>query len=168
MGSGTTLIAALRLRRFTISIEMESASIHHALKRIVAQLVVVQIGTVVLRNDGSAKLNVINDQNDLDPQSHSVDRSISRERHSPEWRNLQNRLHARESVLDKSMPGEIPNRLVHQERNFFFVGSEKREVVFSTSAQSMEDAWQRFHSSPNSRIAVLFVIKTETEIYLAT
>ncbi len=65
------------------------------------------------------------------------------------------------------MPGEFPTRLVHQELNFFFVGSEKREVVFSTTANSMEDAWQRFHSSKSSRISVLFVIKTETEIYLA-
>jgi hypothetical protein len=66
------------------------------------------------------------------------------------------------------MSGGIPNRLVHKERNFFFVGSEKREVVFSTAAQSIEEAWQRFHSSNRSTTAIMFVIKTETEIYLAT
>ena len=65
------------------------------------------------------------------------------------------------------MSGEFPNRLVHQEKNFFFVGSEKREVVFSTPANSMEDAWQRFHSSNSSATSIMFVIKTETEIYLA-
>jgi site-specific DNA-methyltransferase (adenine-specific) len=142
-GSGTSAVAALRLRRFTISIEMESTSITHAIKRIVSQLVVVHIGTVVLRCDAATK----NDQNDLDPHTRSVDRSIHHTR--------------------APMPGEFPTRIVHQEKNFFFVGSDKREVVFSTAANSMEDAWRRFHSSKSSRISVLFVIKTETEIYLA-
>jgi hypothetical protein len=31
----------------------------------------------------------------------------------------------------------------------------------------MEEAWQRFHSSSRSTAAIMFVIKTETEIYLA-
>ena len=66
------------------------------------------------------------------------------------------------------MTAALPTRLVHKERNFFFVGSEKREVVFSTAAQSMEEAWRLFHSSNRSKFAILFVIKTETEIYLAT
>ena len=149
-GSGTSAVAAFRLSRQIISIEMESTSINHAIKRIVSQLVVVHIGTVVLHPEKY-------DQNDLDPQHRSVDRSIVRERHSPEWR-----------TSDKnSMPGEFPNRIVHQEKNFFFVGSDKREVVFSTTANSMEDAWQRFHSSKNSTTSIMFVIKTETEIYLA-
>jgi len=146
-GSGTTLLAALRLRRFTIGIEFEDSSLSLALSRVVAELVVVQIGTAVLKND----------PNDLDLPMCFVDRSISRERQSPDWRTSK----------DDSMRGAPPTRLVHKERNFFFVGSEKREVVFSTAAQSMEEAWQRFHSSAKPRTAVLFVIKTETEIYLA-
>jgi len=149
-GSGTSVVAAFRLSRQIISIEMESASINHAIKRIVSQLVVVHIGTVILHNEK-------NDQNDLDRQHRSVDRSISTKRRSRDRLNAQ----------PNSMPGEIPNRLVHQELNFFFVGSDKREVVFSTAANSMEDAWQRFHSSKNSRTSIMFVIKTETEIYLA-
>ena len=65
------------------------------------------------------------------------------------------------------MSVDFPTRIVHQEKNFFFVGSDKREVVFSTAANSMEDAWQRFHSSKSSTTSIMFVIKTETEIYLA-
>ena len=149
-GSGTSAVAAFRLSRQIISIEMESTSITHAIKRIVSQLIVVHIGTVVLHLEK-------NDQNDLDPRSHSVDRSISTKRRSRDRLNAQT----------NSMSGEFPNRLVHQELNFFFVGSDKREVVFSTAANSMEDAWQRFHSSKNSTTSIMFVIKTETEIYLA-
>ena len=149
-GSGTSAVAAFRLSRQIISIEMESTSTNHAIRRIVSQLIVVHIGTVIMHAER-------NDQNDLDPQSHSVDRSISTKRRS------RDRLDAQPN----SMPGEIPNRLVHQELNFFFVGSDKREVVFSTAANSMEDAWQRFHSSKNSTTSIMFVIKTETEIYLA-
>ncbi len=146
-GSGTTLLAALRLRRFTIGVEFEDSSLSLALSRVVAELVVVQIGTVVLNagenNSGKAlPRNAFpkNDPNDLDPPACFVDRSMQRP-HAP-------------------MTAAIPTRLVHKERNFFFVGSEKREVVFSTAAQSMEEAWQRFHSSNRSKISVLFVIKT--------
>jgi site-specific DNA-methyltransferase (adenine-specific) len=140
MGSGTTSIAAFRLSRQIISIEMEYNSIDHAIRRIVSQLVVVHIGAVVLQHEK-------NDQNDLDPHTRSMDRSISDTR--------------------APMPGEFPTRIVHHELNFFFVGSDKREVIFSTAANSMEDAWHRFHGSKSSRVSVLFVIKTETEIYLA-
>jgi site-specific DNA-methyltransferase (adenine-specific) len=150
LGSGTTLIAAFRTHRFALSIESELTSVNLALQRIVSELVVVQIGTVILRHED-------NPQIDLDPHPHSVDRSTrTRERQSPDWRISEN----------DSMRGEFPTRLVHKERNFFFVGSEKREVVFSTAAQSMEDAWTRFHASPRSSISIMFVIKTETEIYL--
>jgi hypothetical protein len=149
-GSGTSVVAAFRLSRQIISIEMESNSINHAIRRIVSQLVVVHIGTVILHTE-------INDQNDLDPQSHSVDRSIVRERRSPDRRTSEK----------NSMSSDFPTRIVHHEKNFFFVGSDKREVVFSTAANSMEDAWQRFHSSKNSHTSIMFVIKTETEIYLA-
>lgn len=143
MGGGTTLLAALRLRRFSLSIELDGASAKLALSRVVAELVVVQIGTVVLRNEKSAK----NHQNDLDPQPRSVDRSVSTNRHS--------------------MSAETPKQLVHSERSFYFVGSDRREIVFTTSASSLEDAWLRFHASKSSAISIMFVIKTETEIYLA-
>ncbi len=137
-GSGTTILAALRLRRYTIGIEFEDSSLNLALWRLVAVLAVVQIGTVIVKND----------RNDLDPQPCFVDRSMQRPH--------------------TQLTEALPTRLVHKERNFFFVGSEKREVVFSTAAQSMEEAWHLFHSSNCSKFSILFVIKTETEIYLAT
>jgi site-specific DNA-methyltransferase (adenine-specific) len=167
MGSGTTLVAAFRTHRFALSIESESTSVNLALQRIVSELVVVQIGTAILRCEN-------NPQNDLDPHNHSVDRSMQRnhavgahmECARPTASDSLERRGPEKSVK-ADMPGAIPTRMVHKERNFFFVGSEKREVVFSTAAQSMEDAWTRFHASSRSTISIMFVIKTETEIYLA-
>ena len=57
-------------------------------------------------------------------------------------------------------------KLVHQERRFYFVGHTNREVIFTTLATSLEDAWQRFRASGKSDSDALFIIKTETEIYL--
>ena len=61
----------------------------------------------------------------------------------------------------------IPTRLVRRERSYYFVGTSRREVVYSVSADTMEEAIQKFRSSAQSATEILFVIKTETEIYLA-
>ncbi|MGO9642502.1 MAG: DNA-methyltransferase [Candidatus Acidiferrales bacterium] len=58
-------------------------------------------------------------------------------------------------------------RLVQQERKFYFVGASQREVIYSVEAKSLEEAWQNFRASFHEPAEVLFVIKTETEIYLA-
>ncbi len=146
MGSGTTILAALRLRRFTIGMEFEDSSVSLALSRVVAELVVVQIGTAIANTTSQSFSKDI--QNDLDPPPRFVDRSISGKR--------------------APMSTETTNKLVHTERSFYFVGADRREIVFATSAASLEDAWLRFRASGSSAAAILFVIKTETEIYLAT
>lgn len=131
-GSGTTLIAALRLQRYAIVIEQDSIAL--ALTRAIAELIVVQIGTVVLRND-------------LDLAPHFVDRSSNA--------NFQ------------SMALSDSNRIVHTSLTFHFVGANRREVLFTTTAASLEDAWTRFRATPQAHHEILFVIKTQTEIYLA-
>jgi len=80
---------------------------------------------------------------DLDPPPRSVDRSRSHVIEAP------------------------PTRLVRRERNFHFVGALRREVVFTVAADDMEQAWTSFRASGASSREILFVIKTETEIYLA-
>jgi hypothetical protein len=60
-----------------------------------------------------------------------------------------------------------PSKLVHRERKYFFVNAYQHEVVFSVAAESLEEAWRKFQSSPHASEAILSVIKTETEIYLA-
>jgi site-specific DNA-methyltransferase (adenine-specific) len=67
----------------------------------------------------------------------------------------------------RNMNESLPARLVRRERNYYFVGALRREVVFSAFAESIEDAWQKFRASAQRETEVLFVIKTETEIYLA-
>jgi predicted RNA methylase len=73
------------------------------------------------------------------------------------------------STWMKSPPMETAptTRLVRRERNFYFVGAARREVVFSASATDLDDAWSKFGSSFERDTQVIFVIKTETEIYLA-
>ena len=58
-------------------------------------------------------------------------------------------------------------KLVRRERNYYFISLYRRDVIYSVSASTLEEAWQKFRSSPHSQIEILFVIKTETEIYLA-
>jgi hypothetical protein len=61
----------------------------------------------------------------------------------------------------------LTSKLVHRERKYFFVGAHQREVVYSVVAESLEEAWDSFRSSPHRSHEILSVIKTETEIYLA-
>jgi hypothetical protein len=58
-------------------------------------------------------------------------------------------------------------RLVYRERKFHFVGSSRREIVYSVAAPSLEEAWREFRSSSQAAEEILTVVKTETEIYLA-
>jgi site-specific DNA-methyltransferase (adenine-specific) len=61
----------------------------------------------------------------------------------------------------------LHTKLVQQERRFYFIGRTDRRVIFSVLAESLEDAWAQFRASGRSDSDALFIIKTETEIYLA-
>ncbi|MFZ0634661.1 MAG: site-specific DNA-methyltransferase [Candidatus Acidiferrales bacterium] len=86
-------------------------------------------------------------QIDLDLWPDSVDRSIA----------------AQISVMGT----EVTARLVRSERNFHFIGASRREVVFSVAAVDLQDAWRKFRSSSAAATDILFIVKAETEIYLA-
>jgi hypothetical protein len=58
-------------------------------------------------------------------------------------------------------------QLVQQERRFYFIGRNDRSVIFSVLADSLEDARQKFRATGHPDSDALFIIKTETEIYLA-
>jgi site-specific DNA-methyltransferase (adenine-specific) len=66
----------------------------------------------------------------------------------------------------RPMDSSHSGKLVRRDRSFYFVGMHCREVIYSVSAENMEEALQKFQSSPHAEIEILFVIKTETEIYL--
>ncbi|MFZ0335973.1 MAG: site-specific DNA-methyltransferase [Candidatus Acidiferrales bacterium] len=65
-----------------------------------------------------------------------------------------------------NMTAALSAKLVRRERNYYFVGSARREVIYSAPAESLEEAWAKFTLSSRSQTEVMFIIKTETEIYL--
>jgi len=132
-GSGTTAIAALRLTRAAIAIELANSSVQLSLERTIAELVQV-------------RMTLSCSQNDLDLFSRSMDRSIRT------W---------------FSRMGTLTSKLVRTERTFYFIGAVRREVIFSVIAPDLDDAWRSFASSAQAGAEIIFVIKTETEIYLA-
>jgi hypothetical protein len=134
MGSGTTAIAALRMSRFVVAIEMGVDVFDLALTRIIGELVFVQFNIEIL-------------QNDLDLCCRSMDRSVG--------------------TGNRAVTTESLAKLVQRERTYYFIGAVRRDVVYSVVAASLEEAWQRFKSSQHSAKQILFVIKTETEIYLS-
>jgi site-specific DNA-methyltransferase (adenine-specific) len=75
--------------------------------------------------------------------------------------------------MDRSDPESFSHRmapltkLVQRECRFYFIGLERREVIFTIQATSLDEAWQAFRRGPKSSESVFSVIKTETEIYLA-
>ncbi|HXP69089.1 MAG TPA: site-specific DNA-methyltransferase [Candidatus Dormibacteraeota bacterium] len=84
---------------------------------------------------------------DLDPPSRFMDRSSS----------------------DANRAARVPSplQLVQQERRFYFIGRADRRVIFSVIADSLDEARAKFRASGASDSDALFIIKTETEIYLA-
>ena len=67
----------------------------------------------------------------------------------------------------RAMDALNSGKLVRRERSYYFVGTYRREVVYSVTAEDMAEAVQKFHGSAQAALEILFVIKTETEIYLA-
>ena len=68
--------------------------------------------------------------------------------------------------ISTKMSAALTAKLVRRERYYYFVGSLRREVIYSAPADSLEDAWRKFSASSHSSTEILFIIKTETEIYL--
>jgi len=58
-------------------------------------------------------------------------------------------------------------KLVQQECRFYFIGRHNRAVMFSVQTSTLDDAIQQFRASGLSMSDALFIIKTETQIFLA-
>jgi site-specific DNA-methyltransferase (adenine-specific) len=84
---------------------------------------------------------------DLDPNPRSMDRSIG--------------------SGTRAMDALNAGKLVRRERSFYFIGTFRREVVYSVVADDMEEAVRKFSASTQSGLEILLVVKTETEIYVA-
>jgi len=138
MGSGTTLLTAFRLHRRAVGCELSLGFLDISIRRICSELVQIEISLSCI-------------QFSLDPLPDPMDRSNSA--------TTSTRIRA------DGMPGRT--QLVQQERRFYFIGRTKREVIFSVLADSLDDAREKFRASGRSDSDALFIIKTETEIYLA-
>jgi len=60
-----------------------------------------------------------------------------------------------------------PLQLVQQECRFYFIARDTRRVLFSVLASSLDEARDKFFAAGYSSSDALFIIKTETSIYLA-
>src|SRR6266850_573472 len=141
-GSGTTALAAFRLRRYALGCELSAEFLSLSLRRICSNLVQVD-------------LSLISVQFYLDPFPDPMDRS----------KCALSRTALREKSCAAQMSASL--QLVQQERRFYFIGRNEREVIFTVLADSLDEARQKFRASGRPDSDALFIIKTETEIYLA-
>jgi len=138
-GSGTTTLAALRTRRTAIGLELSYEYVSLAVQRICSNLAHVRLSLSTLHFS-------------LDLLSDPVDRS--------------DRATERPSSA-QPQPMSMALKLVQQECRFHFIGRHDRTVIFSVHAPTLDDAIQKFRSSGLSDSDALFIIKTETQIFLA-
>jgi site-specific DNA-methyltransferase (adenine-specific) len=69
--------------------------------------------------------------------------------------------------MDRSKCVQPSLQLVQQECRFHFISRADRRVIFTVLADSLEDARQKFRASGHPDSDALFIVKTETAIYLA-
>jgi len=151
-GSGTTLITAFRLRRHALGCEFSAEFLSLSLRRICSDLVQVNLSVVCV-------------QFSVDPPRDPMDRSCSAgilpALRCRGWASARPASASERSCMSPQL------QLVHQERRFQFIGRENREILFTVLADSLDEARQKFRASGHPDSDALFIIKTETEIYLA-
>src|SRR6202008_3008904 len=146
-GSGTTALAALRTRRTAVGLELSYEYLALTLQRITSDLIRVELSLTTLHFS-------------LDLISNPMDRSDRASKCS--GRPLGRQASASER---SSMSANL--KLVQQECRFHFIGRHNRAVIFSVLAPTLDDALRQFRSHGHSDSDALFIIKTETQIFLA-
>jgi hypothetical protein len=138
LGGGTTLLTAFRLRRQVLGCELALESVSLSLRRICSDLVQINLSVSCFEFS-------------LDPFPDPMDRSNS----------------ALSFTRIRAAQMSVHPKLVQQERRFYFIGRTKREVIFTVLADSLDEARQKFRASGHPDSDALFIIKTETQIFLA-
>ncbi len=146
-GSGTTALAALRLRREAIALELSYEYLALTLQRLTQNIIRVELSLTTLQFSLDLFLNLIDRSYSGRPSGRSPSSSTNQ--------------HAQSQSMSANL------QLVQQECRFHFIGRHNRTVIFSVQATSLDDALQQFRNSGHSPADALFIIKTETEIYLA-
>ncbi len=150
-GSGTTALSAFRLRRHALGCELSLDYINLSIRRICSEMVQIE-------------LSFSHFEFSLDLDSDPMDRSKCDVALRASCRG---RASARPASASERSCMSSQLQLVQQERRFYFIGRTKREVIFSVLANSLDEARQKFRASGRPDSDALFIIKTETEIYLA-
>jgi site-specific DNA-methyltransferase (adenine-specific) len=153
LGGGTTLLTAFRLRRHAFGCELSAEFLSLSLRRICSNLVQVDLSLSCVEFS-------------LDPFPDPMDRSkCDVARHG----FCSGRFTRPSSAGAQRSPAPMPAhlQLVQQECRFYFIGRTDRRVIFTVLADSLDDARQKFRASGHPDSDALFIIKTETEIYLA-
>jgi len=161
LGGGTTLLTAFRLRRRALGCELSLDYVNLSLRRLCSEMVQIEF-------------SVSHFEFSLDLDSDPMDRSIV----ANPCRGILPRMPApcagsqSRALLDNAPNTRQTNlsrqlQLVQQERRFYFIGRVDRRVIFSVLADSLDDARQKFRASGHPDSDALFIIKTETQIYLA-
>ena len=151
-GSGTTLLAAFRLRRHALGCELSADFLTLSLRRLCSNLVQVDLSVSCF------EFSLDLDSDRMDRSKCDVARGL-----------CSGRFTRPSSSGTQRSPTEMPPQLqlVQQERRFYFIGRTDRRVIFFVLADSLDEARQKFRASGRSDSDALFIIKTETEIYLA-
>ena len=150
LGGGTTLLTAFRLRRHALGCELSLDYINLSIRRICSEMVQIE-------------LSFSHFEFSLDLNSDPMDRSKCDVALRGPCRG---RASARPASASERSCMSPQLQLVQQERRFYFIGRTKREVIFSVLANSLDEARQKFRASGRPDSDALFIIKTETEIYL--
>jgi site-specific DNA-methyltransferase (adenine-specific) len=152
-GGGTTLVAAFRLRRHALGCELSAEFLTLSRRRLCSNLVQVDLSFSCV-------------QFSVDPLADPTDRSkcdvTSRGFCSG---RLLRRAPLPTDRHESEMSAHL--QLVQQERRFYFIGRNDRRVIFTVLADTLDEARQKFRASGRPDSDALFIIKTETEIYLA-
>jgi hypothetical protein len=159
-GSGTTLLTAFRLRRHALGCELSAEFLSLSLRRICSNLVQVDLSISVL------EISCASPDFSVDPRSDPMDRSkCDVACHG----FCSGRFTRPSSPGEQHSPAQMSPQLqlVQQERRFYFIGGTDRRVIFTVLADSLDEARQKFRASGRPDSDALFIIKTETEIYLA-
>jgi hypothetical protein len=181
-GSGTALLAALRLRRQAVGCELFAQFLTLSLRRLCSDLIQLEISVACLQ----FSVDPSPDPMDRSCSGRSSDRSglcsgpgrgpsrasfpidqlkkvvIPSEAEGPAFRSFA--VDVQVSTIDRMSPQP---QLIQQERRYYFIGRTKREILFTVLADSLDEARQQFRNAGHPDSYALFIIKTETAIYAA-
>jgi len=145
-GSGTTALAALKLRRTAVGLELSQEFLALTLQRLTDTLVRIRISFSTIH----FSLDLFTDSEDRSDRAECSRRPSGRQASASER---------------SSMSAQL--QLVQHELRFYFIGRQNLSVIFSVLTSSLEDALHQFRLSGHSPSDALFIIQSETQIFLA-